>query len=1596
MISKKFKCINFIFRSSEVRKTKNKRDQNLNCEDELMSKMSESSTRDISLNLEKHLQKDIVPAFEKPHENIDNSESTSIRNLKHDDDLLSQNDQPEYFDSRMRLNRVIGFAANVSLEKLNNSDTTVPPTEIAQQIFDGLTEDDKIFNCNQMLKGININDIDINHVKKVIESIKNTSVEPISLPPPPPADLMELQKASIKFISISESNDHKTHEKKISWPEPQPSSSLIPNKSTSIRDKLNSEINILHKIGVSNEPKQKVISSLKPGTLIDLENSKEIRSSLHIESLRPVIKSCEKKTVLPSTASDIIVTRDPRIKKNKSILNSESTNLLSTNGQMIPNTIPNTCNHSSSTTSSSVLHSNMNNSISKSQETLSQPESLGYNELSSFRNPTCQANLQVFHKPTEHNENPNESHFNNSRKSNLNRYKQNDYTYENNLSQIQVNSKYHNETMVRCSEATSNSDINSMRDQRFKNAQYKQYRSYKEFREAKYGKFQNSNQKSTKNKNQDYHNSIKNDDKFKHNKAVPKCKIPYSGFGAVNDSGSIMSFKIPKIKRKEESFNSLKDDNTDINLTTDVIIEKNKEIDSNIDNNTDKNMIVDGILEKNKTIETSKDQSIKPCSVTVNNTSKDWKSNTLEGNDTKINLTTLINKDDLIEKDLKTVKDQDMNPEVLTESNSMNDNENGLSIITEQSCKVKKPKKYSKEKEFEKIVKEAVESLNDQDCPRIRTRSALKKNEESLIKLNTNKDRKEDVNDEQLVKNCKNLDNKSEECCKNLGSLHICGSGFNGPIETEQNIISSTSKEPSEVNYSTESGISKENTVSSNEVHSTVDNVNEKVILNIMAHPELMSILQDKGKITKLTKLLESSDINTHEENNLNIEHNQKLELSDDDKLKILRKQIRNIRKKKNRVKSNKKLKMNLSKKLLSLEKDENALVNTVSNDDHLNTEVITIDSSDENKSENLETDHLSVNQVKKKNKRIKRKEKYAHFEIQDKNSCKDLKIVLSKFDKNIKKKEHLNSKVTSYDLQTCHQPTSNENIPTSKGKRPFLGPLSVKLARQKMEAELNNSQNESIENTQHKIETANVISKEKKSSKLFKKNKNKMLDSPSLTNLLKEPYVVLNQFDYNPASIKGSSDTTFQNELPIAGKSSITMNSVESNDTDVKSKKPRPKMTELDKLHADINENCAAVLTVSNVRHCRQNKPVDYADTNNTILSKKKKNVVLNSDKKTYKQNKGKKSTLGFKEKKRNTKKMSHTTVKTAIEMETDTSHPDNLNKVKVKKSKKYKKQILNFDKNPSVTLLDVGLTSKMVSDKDFVDKFYYPMADNLIECKFCHYNDTGLNIVRHYKEKHMDEEVLPSRLSKKCAEVLISESLKENFGEMSSEQFEEYKFTKSMSVNINFTCIFCRNIFYDFIIFYDHITSHTGEYRYKCKMCKQVYSNENELEKHILEHPDYDKIDGISFLLHPDPIQKTKMFGYLCPFCYFIQLDYNNVLKHMKLRHWDEDKQCNGYWSIIRVSLSVENENIQTSKIDYKNLVGCLPPVSLDRQIQNTKLIDKDPECSVSELIAQTKKKLQVDSASIKKELQDVQESSIHLSPIQIDQCKLMFIRL
>lgn len=444
----------------------------------------------------------------------------------------------------------------------------------------------------------------------------------------------------------------------------------------------------------------------------------------------------------------------------------------------------------------------------------------------------------------------------------------------------------------------------------------------------------------------------------------------------------------------------------------------------------------------------------------------------------------------------------------------------------------------------------------------------------------------------------------------------------------------------------------------------------------------------------------------------------------------------------------------------------------------------------------------------------------------------------------------------------------------------------------------------------------------------------------------------------------KKSEEILLPYKLSIEDQSTSKVDLIETNSFDTKAdrnnsnKSIKIPETEPKKLDTSNSKMFQAnhELNIPKTQHCRTHKQTDNVNYNHVVPSKKNKTSQLDghgeqNNKHNFDVEKSK-ATKGMTDNKKLKYKLKSKHTATHNSKKTVSSKLESKKNVRIENVKKKTKSKLcdKYQKN------DKHLSKKIVADDEFKDKLYFQTADNTLKCKFCDYNDKGLNIVRHYKVTHSKEEVIPSRLSEHCSQILIFESIKENFGHQYSVIKEDFKSIESEFTDIYFTCVFCKNIFYDIIQFSDHIMGHTGEYRYKCKTCDNAYPIEGELAKHILEHSDYDKNDGISNMLYPNPIYRTKLFGYLCSFCNYVQLDYNNIVKHMTLRHFNEDEKLNGYWTVIRISMTGDEKIVVNSTIDYTNLVGCLPPIQYDVLQEVSESNHTECENNVASLVAHT----------------------------------------
>ncbi|XP_060534291.1 uncharacterized protein LOC132706779 [Cylas formicarius] len=191
---------------------------------------------------------------------------------------------------------------------------------------------------------------------------------------------------------------------------------------------------------------------------------------------------------------------------------------------------------------------------------------------------------------------------------------------------------------------------------------------------------------------------------------------------------------------------------------------------------------------------------------------------------------------------------------------------------------------------------------------------------------------------------------------------------------------------------------------------------------------------------------------------------------------------------------------------------------------------------------------------------------------------------------------------------------------------------------------------------------------------------------------------------------------------------------------------------------------------------------------------------------------------------------------------------------------------------------------------DKLFVepDKSYYIDKQAKIKCKLCDY--TGLFLTSHYLKEHPHSEVLCSRFSPEVA-TEANKDYAEN------GKWYESIVNAKIAAKYKYSCRMCGFSSSTLpLFFYEHVSTHTGEYRHQCGICFDFCgANAKALNNHFLNiHPDDEK-KAIR-----TSYNSVIIFGYLCGECNYVQLLRKNVEEHINIYHLGEKPE------IIKVNMS------------------------------------------------------------------------------------------
>ena len=224
---------------------------------------------------------------------------------------------------------------------------------------------------------------------------------------------------------------------------------------------------------------------------------------------------------------------------------------------------------------------------------------------------------------------------------------------------------------------------------------------------------------------------------------------------------------------------------------------------------------------------------------------------------------------------------------------------------------------------------------------------------------------------------------------------------------------------------------------------------------------------------------------------------------------------------------------------------------------------------------------------------------------------------------------------------------------------------------------------------------------------------------------------------------------------------------------------------------------------------------------------------------------------------------------------------------------------------------------------------------ADKCFQCRNCPYS--GQKIVRHYVTKHPGLEIPFATVPSSKWVALSSNVSFENssrhhpvnsdlFADLSwiptqsnlkselthcklcpyssciPSELKEHFILHALPVNCHYRCHLCDHREANFFDILDHVTGHTGEYRYRCSHCDFRVDSRTGIKQHMNTHHASEDVFDYSTSL-PN-VKQPWIFGFVCINCHFVQMDFEQLERHVK-----NNTSCSSYFKVSMISTVYDN---------------------------------------------------------------------------------------
>ncbi|XP_052903572.1 uncharacterized protein LOC128310873 [Anopheles moucheti] len=188
---------------------------------------------------------------------------------------------------------------------------------------------------------------------------------------------------------------------------------------------------------------------------------------------------------------------------------------------------------------------------------------------------------------------------------------------------------------------------------------------------------------------------------------------------------------------------------------------------------------------------------------------------------------------------------------------------------------------------------------------------------------------------------------------------------------------------------------------------------------------------------------------------------------------------------------------------------------------------------------------------------------------------------------------------------------------------------------------------------------------------------------------------------------------------------------------------------------------------------------------------------------------------------------------------------------------------------------------------------------SDYMENCCLCSYN--GEQMVQHYVYNHPKNTVYVSRVEPEQANLIRADPYGIS-GRKAISRYGDHEI-------IVFRCHFCDlQLRESQELWLDHISKHTGEYRYKCMLCP------------TFARIPFDKVTHHSVctkpsmqLWHTYTFEENHLYAYMCNKCNFVQVLFVNIKRHFKEDHPEASSIEVGYTKFSLVNFNLQDEDTE-----------------------------------------------------------------------------------